>query len=256
MTDQESHDLDVMRARVGRVPFEVTTLAEAAEKVLNAGINHTAIPVRLSNAYCVALASNNPQYAALLNRDGWNFPDGTPVVWFIKRHRRFTNAQRVRGPSLFRLALDLGRRGNVRHFFLGTTDNTLTALTRRVEQDYPGICISGTYAPPFGDVDEKLISTCAEQILSSDAQIAWVALGTPKQDFLAAELAERTGRPCVAVGAAFDFVAGTAPEAPPWLQNSGFEWTYRLLKEPKRLWRRYLFGNVKFICVALKGDRA
>ncbi|WP_230595379.1 WecB/TagA/CpsF family glycosyltransferase [Rhodococcoides fascians] len=187
-----------------------------------------------------------------MNGNGVNFPDGTPVVWFMRgRTANGNHAKRVRGPSLFGEVLDRGREASLGHFFLGTDHDTLRKLVRNVSGAYPGVKISGTYDPPFGPVTEKFIDECAEKIQKTDAQIVWVALGTPKQDFVAARLAERTARPCLGVGAAFDFHAGTVREAPKWIQNCGMEWAYRLSQDPRRLWKRYLVGNFQFLYQAL-----
>ena len=236
------------RIRVGRVPFDVSTLPEAVDRVIRAGRGGEAISVRLSNAYCVALASKDPVYERLLSGPGLTYPDGTPVLWFMRmRAASRKKPSLVRGPSLFKRTIDMGRAHELRHFFLGTTPETLEKLVSATSQEFPGLRIAGTYSPPFAPLSEELYTECVEAINGSDAQIIWVALGTPKQDFLAQELAMRVNRPCVAVGAAFDFAAGTAHEAPNWLQNSGLEWLYRFASEPKRLWRRYVFGNARFL---------
>ncbi|PND53804.1 WecB/TagA/CpsF family glycosyltransferase [Rhodococcus sp. ENV425] len=244
---------DSVRIRVGTVPFNVTTLPDAVTRVIRAAIKSEPISIRFSNAYCVALASQDSEYQSLLNGPGLNFPDGTPVAWFMKKnaHKKGFIFGRVRGPSLFTETLNAGRKDNVGHFFLGTTQETLENLEAAVADRFPGTRISGRFAPPFAPLDEDFYRDCAARVAATDAQLIWVALGTPKQDFVAVELAKRVGRPCAAVGAAFDFVAGTAKEAPVWMQNSGTEWVYRLATEPRRLWRRYLLGNIQFLRSAM-----
>lgn len=236
---------------IGEIPFAATSLRSATELVINLGLRSVSMPVFLSNAYCVAQASKDPKYAALFSGRSIVFPDGLPVVWFMRgRMKNIIRPMRVRGPSLFVSSLDLGRVHGIRHFFLGTTDETLSRLTREVQRRYPGAIVSGTFAPPFGPLDQHFFRAADDAIRATGSHIVWVALGTPKQDFAASELSSMVGLPCVAVGAAFDFVAGTAREAPPIIQRSGFEWLYRFAKEPRRLWRRYLFGNVTFLRVA------
>ncbi|WAM16832.1 WecB/TagA/CpsF family glycosyltransferase [Rhodococcus sp. JS3073] len=230
----------------------MSTLPNAVRRVIRAARESEAISVRLSNAYCVALAFEDRSYGGLLNGPGLNFPDGTPVVWFMRKRASATQSPgRVRGPSLFKETINAGREHNVAHFFLGTTPATLESLTAAMKREFNGVNIAGTYSPPFGPIDDDFYNECVARIEETDSQIIWVALGTPKQDFVAEELAKRIKRPCVAVGAAFDFAAGTAREAPKWVQDSGIEWLYRLATEPKRLWRRYLFGNVLFLRAAL-----
>jgi N-acetylglucosaminyldiphosphoundecaprenol N-acetyl-beta-D-mannosaminyltransferase len=148
--------------------------------------------------------------------------------------------------------MDAGRERGVRHFLLGTTDSTLEALSTELHTRFPGVQVSGTYAPDFSPLDDTFIETCARRVKETDSDIVWIALGVPKQDVLAQELAQRLDITCVGVGAAFDMLAGRVREAPAWVQRAGLEWVFRLASEPRRLWRRYLVGNVAFLRLAWK----
>lgn len=235
-------------SRVGKVKFQNSTLEQAAGLTIQLAIERRGVPIRLANAYCVALASKDAQYAHLLNSGGLNFADGKPVVWAMKWGANRPALAQVRGPSLFRLVLDRGRVQGLTHFFLGSTDETLTALVEEVETAYAGVKIAGTYSPPFSPkIDEKFIADCLRAIEVSKPDIVWVGLGTPKQDFVASLLCERFAAPSVGVGAAFDFVAGSVPEAPRWVRTLSFEWLYRFMREPRRLWRRYTVEIVRFV---------
>lgn len=245
------------RASVGLVPFEVTSFTGAADAVLKAVDAKQPMPVRLSNAYCVALASQDKSYERLLNEPGLNFPDGAPVVWFMRARAGLSRRpRRVRGPSLFHEVLDRGRTTAVRHFFLGTTESTLASLQGEINARFPGTIVAGHHAPPYGPLSESFLDECARQVQASNANLVWVALGTPKQDFVASYLAEKLRMPAIGIGAAFDFTAGTAKEAPLFIQRSGLEWAFRLATEPRRLWRRYLFGNVSFFISAIRHHRS
>jgi N-acetylglucosaminyldiphosphoundecaprenol N-acetyl-beta-D-mannosaminyltransferase len=245
-------------AWVGDVPVVVTDIADAAQfltsRECRGGGVRTGWAVRLVGAKEVALASRDAAYRDLLASPGINFPDGLPVVWVMKlrsrslRHR----AHRVRGATLFRTALDSGRAMDVRHFFLGTTPETLTKLITATETAYPGLQIVGSWAPPFAPLDEEFFRYGAEVVTQSRADVVWVGLGAPKQDEAVVGLADRVDATFVAVGAAFDFLAGTMPEAPLWLQNSGLEWAFRLGSDPRRLWRRYLIGNAVFLSIVVR----
>jgi N-acetylglucosaminyldiphosphoundecaprenol N-acetyl-beta-D-mannosaminyltransferase len=241
---------------IGGLPFEVTDIDTAVGDVIElASASDTAsIAVRLSNANNVALASKDPGYRKLFDGPGLTFPDGAPVAWAMRsRARHPQKAGRVRGPTLFVDVLDRGRARGLRHFMLGGTDETLSQLIENANDRYPGVNIVDAYAPPFGPIEETIDDACIDRIARADADIIWVGLGTPKQDYLTAALAERLPGVFIGVGAAFDFVAGSVKEAPRWVQNSGFEWAYRLLSEPRRLWRRYLFGNARFILAVMRG---
>lgn len=240
---------------VSGVEFQSTTLDSAVENVLRLAKAGGCCPIRFANAYSVALSAKDDEYAAVLNGIGLNYPDGLPVVWFMRarRHRGTLKPRRVRGPSLFEAVLDRGRKYDVSHFFLGTTDETLDALVQRKSEQMIGITIAGTYSPPFTSATGMNLEDMCRRIQEVRPDIVWVALGTPKQDFVARELSIRLELPCLAVGAAFDFSAGTVRTAPIWMQSSGLEWVYRLIKDPKRLWRRYFFGNFTFLRVAVSG---
>ncbi|MBN9202350.1 MAG: WecB/TagA/CpsF family glycosyltransferase [Microbacterium chocolatum] len=239
---------------VGGIPFVVSTLNDAVEWLISfAAPKGLGVNVRLANAYNVALASSDPNYAQLLKESGMNFPDGTPVAWFMnRRHHGQAEAGRVRGPSFFVRALERSQNTGTNHFLLGGSPAVLELLHKTLTERYPGSHVAGTYSPPFREVDESYIEDCAREVIAAGAHIVWVGLGTPKQDVVGTHLAEQLGITTVNVGAAFDFVAGTAPEAPKWLQDSGFEWVFRLLTEPRRLWRRYLLGNISFLRTALR----
>ncbi|KIQ11804.1 N-acetylglucosaminyldiphospho-UDP N-acetyl-beta-D-mannosaminyltransferase [Rhodococcus sp. MEB064] len=244
---------DTTRVSVGSVPFEVTSLTKATSTVMALARDQSAQPIRLANAYCVAAANSDDNYMEILRGPGMNFPDGSPVVWFMRRSKGIGQRPgRVRGPSLFAQCLDEGREHDVKHFFVGTTTSTLELLQSEAERRYPGLEITGTYAPKFAPVSNEMIQEIADEVNARESDIIWIAMGTPKQDFVAAALAPLVNKPCIGVGAAFDFIAGTSKEAPLWVQRSSFEWLYRFASEPRRLWRRYLFGNIQFIKAAFR----
>jgi N-acetylglucosaminyldiphosphoundecaprenol N-acetyl-beta-D-mannosaminyltransferase len=210
--------------------------------------------VRLANAWSAVLAADSPEYLAVLNGEGVTFPDGASITATMRALRRgeYQHGRRVRGPSLFADCMDAGRERGLRHFLLGTTDATLEALSAELEARFPGVRISGTYSPPFRPLDEDFVEDCRRRVAESPSDVVWVALGVPKQDLLAHELAQRLDVTCVGVGAAFDMLSGRVREAPLWMQRVGIEWVFRLAVEPRRLWRRYLLGNLAFLRLAWK----
>ena len=263
MTDRDESERDLPGRRSPRppdenvivdlagIPFENTNLDEAVAALLSRlqGQNADALTLRFANASCVVEAQRNSSYRELLTAVGTNYPDGAPVAYYLRRLAKTGGRRpgRVRGPSFFECTLDRGREDNTRHFFLGTTEATLNAMTSQATSRWPGVVIAGCYAPPYAPVDDAFIEGCVAAVSSADADIVWVGLGSPKQDFVATQITRRTGIATAGVGAAFDFVAGTVSPAPVWMQNSGLEWVYRLVREPRRLWKRYIFGNVAFL---------
>ncbi|WP_176475354.1 WecB/TagA/CpsF family glycosyltransferase [Kocuria sp. WN036] len=189
--------------------------------------------------------------AASLRGAATNYPDGKPLYWIGRFMRRDRNFSQVRGPGLFQEVI-FRSTPEIRHFFLGATPEVLSELERAVKRLNPQINIVGLDSPPYSAADRFEWNRRNEAINASDANLVWVGLGTPKQDLEAQRLTEETMITTVAVGAAFDFLAGNTKEAPVWMQKAGFEWLFRLLSEPRRLWRRYLLGNIKFIILTFR----
>lgn len=172
--------------------------------------------------------------------------DGTPLVWAARR-AGLDIEQRVYGPDLMRDVLDRGRAHDLRHYLYGSTPEVLADLEERLRSRLPGVAIAGTHSPPFRELTAAEEDEVVADILRSRAQVVWVGLGTPRQDDFVARMRDRLPVPLVAVGAAFDFHADRKPQAPRWMMDRGLEWLYRLLTEPRRLWRRYLIGNPIFL---------
>lgn len=211
------------------------------------------LAVHLCNAYTLTLAAKDPAYAAALQHRSLNLPDGVPVGWFSRWQTGRPNSGPVRGPGLMRATL---LRPGLSHFFLGGDEEVLTGLERAAHVVNPAVQVVGRLSPPYAPLDDASVETWATQIRDSGADIVWVGLGTPKQDLALAQLVDRVGVVLVGVGAAFDFLAGTKREAPERLRGTGLEWVYRLANEPRRLWRRYLIGNVQFLLIARRELRA
>ncbi|MEH3154983.1 MAG: WecB/TagA/CpsF family glycosyltransferase [Gordonia paraffinivorans] len=241
---------------VGTVPVAVTVIGEVVDHLVTVP-SRAGEAIRLISAKEVAEASVDPDYRHLLAGDGINIPDGTPVTMIVraKTGGRGSVAGRTRGATLFRRTLDRGRENDVRHFFLGGSPETLERLLQAVERSFPGVRIAGSWSPPFAPLDASFYDRAVAEITQSGADVVWVGLGAPKQDWAVTGLAARTTARCVAVGAAFDFLAGTVAEAPRWVQRWGMEWLFRLACEPRRLWRRYLIGNVRFLVAVVAAER-
>ena len=205
--------------------------------------------VHLSNAYTLALADRDPELLGILRSAALNLPDGQPVVWANRLLHRSTALPdtRVYGPDLLLDVFALSQHTELNHYLLGSTPQVLDALHRELRRRCPGARIVGTCSPPFRPLTVHERRQQVEEIRSAAADIVWVGLGTPKQDRWAAELCDALPVVAVAVGAAFDFIAGSKPQAPHWMRHNGLEWLFRLGCEPRRLWRRYLFGNARFV---------
>lgn len=230
------------------VRIDAISLEDAARVIVAGELTGA---VHLCNAYTLSLASKDEHLAAVLERGTLNLPDGMPLIW-IARRLGFENVNdRVYGPDLMVRIIDLGQAAGTRHFLYGSTPDVLEALASAIARRWPSAEVTGAIAPAFND-DMSSFEASFETVAASNADVVWIGLGTPKQDIVADRLSRRTGAAIVCVGAAFDFISGTKPQAPAWLRTRGLEWAYRLATEPRRLWRRYLVGNSRFVWQVLR----
>ncbi|MEZ5184744.1 MAG: WecB/TagA/CpsF family glycosyltransferase [Candidatus Nanopelagicales bacterium] len=239
--------------RVGSIPFSVLTFDAAVAEVIERGRAGRATAVHFANAYTIALADNDPDFATLFDSShALNLTDGMPVAWVGRRGYGRSNDEwpRVYGPDVMRAVL--ARNTELRHYLLGGDETTLATLQQVISRRFPTALIVGAESPPFRDLsaDERQVQD--QRIAESGAQMVWVGLGTPKQDWEVARLAGELPVVAMAVGAAFDFIAGTKPQAPVWMQRTGTEWLHRLAREPRRLAKRYLWGNPRFLRAAAR----
>lgn len=235
-----------MTIEIAGVRFEIADVEDARQSLL--GENRDGRHVHFANAYTLSLTRNNARLLQILN-EGVCFADGRSVslVGRIMSGRKFYQAP---GPDVFEATLNSG--AGARHFLLGGAPETLQRLEERIDQTWPAARVVGSYSPPFRYPTSEELDTIAHMVAHSGADICWVGLGTPKQDIVACELAARVGVTFACVGAAFDFSAGNIRRAPKWVRAGGLEWLFRLVLEPKRLWRRYLLGNPVFLYLVIK----
>ena len=199
-----------------------------------------------SNVHTSVMGKENADYRKVLNEAAFVFPDGNPIAQFQDKEG-FELSERVAGPDfmehMFRATAD----GSLSHFFYGASQETLDELKKNLEEKYPGIVIKGMFSPPFRPLIEEEDKSHIEMINNSGADIVWIGLGAPKQEkWMNAHKGQIRGV-MMGVGAGFDFHAGTIKRAPKWIQNIGFEWLYRLFQDPRRLVKRYLVTNIKYL---------
>ena len=178
-----------------------------------------------------------------LNRFDLLVPDGQPVRWVLNWLYRTGLTDRVYGPNLTRRLCERAAAEGLPIYFYGSTPTILAALRRSLEREYPGIVVAGMEPSKFRRLTPAEKNKLAERVHASGASLLFVGLGCPRQEVFAYEFRDVLGIPVLAVGAAFPFLAGLAPQAPRWMQDRGLEWLFRLASEPRRLWRRYLYLN-------------
>lgn len=249
-TEERPRTLPARRANVGTISFTCLTIAGAYELIQSSVRSDSPSTFYFSNAYCVALAENDERYRALLNQSSATFPDGLPVWWFLRKKN--TDAMRVRGPSTFEnFAIGAAGQG-MRQFFFGSSPETIEELAGLMKKVDGGARFAGALSPSYSSDPTELVNQIPDWVTPETVDIVWVGLGSPKQDYVCELIAKRVGVTSAGVGAAFDFMAGTTKQAPKWMQSVGLEWFFRLLSEPRRLWRRYLLGNATFLRAAVR----
>lgn len=200
----------------------------------------------VSNVHTTVTSFEDPDYCAVQNGGIMVIPDGGPLST-VGRKRGYTNMQRTTGPSLMGETFKLTAEKGYRHFFYGSSQETLDKLQKMLSDDYPGIQIAGMYSPPFRPLTAEEDADVIKMINDAKADFVWIGLGAPKQENWMAVHQGKIDGLMIGVGAGFDYFAGNIERAPQWMQKWNLEWVYRLIQEPKRLFYRYWHTNTKFI---------
>jgi len=228
------------RAFVLGIGVSAITIDEAVSTIegwLERGERHY---VCITGAHGVIESQRDAQLRDIHNKAGLVAPDGMPLV-FMAHRLGFPAVTRVYGPELMKRLTERSRSTGYRQFYFGGGQGLADRLADRLQRQYPGLNVVGTWSPPFTAPTSEEDDAIVERINAARPDILWVGLSTPKQEVWMASHIGRLNVPVlIGVGAAFDFLAGTKHQAPLWLQRSGLEWLYRLCCEPRRLWRRYL----------------
>ena len=202
--------------------------------------------VCVTGVHGIMEAQSDEQFRDILNRSFLTTPDGMPTVW-LGLVQGFKHMARVYGPDYMLGLCERSVARGYRHFLYGGKPGVAEELASELTRRFPGLQIVGTYTPPFRPLTPREEDDLRMQLEASQADILWCGLSTPKQErFMAAYCHRLPVKLMVGVGAAFDLLSGNLAEAPDWMKKAGLQWLYRLFKEPKRLWRRYLLNNPRF----------
>lgn len=248
----ERRPSDLDRFRSHGVRIHATDMDGATDALLDLALTNGGASVAHANAKSLGDALDDPGYAALLNRADLVFSDGAPVAWVGRAVDAADHLERVPGADLMIRIMDEGRRYDLRHYLYGASPECVALLGERLRTDYPGVQIVAEESPPYRELTDDETEEMLQRIEASGADVVWVGLGAPRQDEFADRHKERLGIVLVGVGAAFDFLAGLKPRAPGLLGRMGLEWVHRLASEPRRLWKRYLIGNIVFLLGLLR----
>jgi len=236
------------RISVVGTPVSATSIEQVLD-LLEHRPDDKATVIAFCNVHSVMTARRDPSVAAALAGADVAAPDGMPIVWGLRAMGREAQ-RRVDGPTFMQEALRAGIARGWSHYFYGSTEDTLGELMKAVRQTVPGVVIVGSCAPPFRPPTDEDIHDAARRIRDANPDLVWVGLGMPKQELWMQRVRPHVpGVGLLGVGAAFEFIAQSAPRAPRWMQATGLEWVHRLIHEPRRLWRRYLFNNPAYLAL-------
>ncbi len=200
----------------------------------------------VTNVHATVMAYENEKYKTVQNNAMLAIPDGGPLS-SLGHKRGFKEMSRTTGPSYMGEVLKMSGKYGWKHYFYGSTDETLGKMRRTIENDFPGAVVVGMYSPPYRPLSSEENKAIVEKINELSPDFIWVGLGAPKQENWMADHQGKVRGLMVGVGAAFDYYAGNINRAPQWMQKSNLEWLYRLVQDPKRLFRRYFVTNSKFL---------
>ena len=204
----------------------------------------------VSNVQTTVTSYEDASYCAVQNGGLMAIPDGGPLST-VGRRRGCKNMARTTGPSLMGEIFKISAKKGYRHYFYGSKQETLELLEKKLKENYPGIKIAGMYSPPFRPLTEEEDKAVIERINEANPDFVWIGLGAPKQEkWMAAHQGKIDGL-MLGVGAGFDYYAENIKRAPMWMQKHNLEWVYRLVQDPKRLFKRYWSTNTKFIWNAM-----
>jgi N-acetylglucosaminyldiphosphoundecaprenol N-acetyl-beta-D-mannosaminyltransferase len=203
-----------------------------------------------ANVHMLMEAYDSPTYQKVINQADMVTPDGMPLVWMLKL-KGHPDQQRVYGPTLMLHVLEAAARENVTVGFYGSSPEVLQSLLVRMQERFPGLQVVCSFSPPFQEMSQEEDAEIVKSINASSVRILFVGLGCPKQENWMSEHRGNVNAVMLGVGAAFDFHAGLKSQAPAWMQKIGMEWLFRFASEPRRLWRRYLYHNPRFVFLAV-----
>lgn len=226
--------------------LDATSYEDATARVIEWAQDRRSSYVCVTNVHVVMEGWDSAAYRKVINCGDLITPDGVPLVWAL-RMLGVKSATRVYGPDLTLHICKAAAEKGLPIALYGGTEASLSDFSKTLEERYPGIQIACAISPPFRPLSSEEDETYTRQIEESGARILFVGIGCPKQEQWMAAHKGRLNLPMLGVGAAFDFHSGRVAQAPGWMQKLGLEWLFRFSREPRRLWRRYVIHNPRYI---------
>nr|MBN1230028.1 WecB/TagA/CpsF family glycosyltransferase [Anaerolineae bacterium] len=243
----KKHTDSLPRANILGIGVTAINLSTTVSVLLKCIADRQKTAVVLSPAFTLTYARQHEYFREIINQAELVLPDGVPIA-LVCRLQGHREVGRVCGRDLMLALSAASREHHYTHYFYGGDDGVAEELQTEMKRRYPGLQIAGTYSPPYRTLTDEEKREITDRINRANPDIVWVGLGSPKQDIWIAEHHDSINAPVmIGVGAAFDFHAGRKPSAPEWMQRIALEWLFRLMLEPRRLWRRYLIYNLLFL---------
>lgn len=206
--------------------------------------------ITVNNVHTMIEGFWDNSYREIINKSLLSIPDGKPLQ-IVGRLKGNKEISRLFGPTVMEKFIDWGREEGVRHFFLGSSEENLNKLKNVIEDKYPGTVITGMVSPPFKPMNEWDNDKFIQIINIANPDFIWIGLGAPKQERWMYQNQHLINKGIMfGIGAGFDYLSGNTKHAPNWMKNNSLEWLYRLIQEPKRLWKRYLSTIPQFLVLA------
>lgn len=238
------------------VMVDVVDYESAVDQIVHAAKTGRGFAATALAVHGVMTGALDPEHRFRLNEFDLVVPDGQPVRWALNLLHSARLSDRVYGPTLMLALCERCATDGIAIYLYGSNESVLARLRKRLEERFPTLRIAGSQPSRFRRITPDEKAEIVGDIRGSGARLVFAGLGCPRQEVWAYEFRDALSMPVVAVGAAFDFHAGTIPQAPRRLQNAGLEWLYRLVREPRRLWRRYALLNPLYVAmVAAQGTR-
>lgn len=231
--------------------IDVISWDEVLRKISRWSLLRESRYVCICNVHSVVTAAQYQKFDRVVNEADMATPDGAPIAWMLRRLGH-TEQKRINGPDLMWRYCEQAQSRDESIFIYGSTEKTLALLKVKLHTAFPTLKIAGTYSPPFRPLTPDEDTAIVVKINESGAGVVFVSLGCPKQEMWMAAHRGLIHAVMIGVGAAFDYHAGTIKRASKWMQVYGLEWLYRLLSEPRRLFKRYFVTNTIFILLAAK----
>lgn len=226
--------------KFANLQFYIGTMRDAVSIIDRWIVNKKKTYVCVTGVHGVAATQDSPGVFKAFSSADLIVPDGMPIVWVGKLcgHK---DTRRIYGPDLFFALCDRAQKKQWRIYLYGTTDSTLEKLVDRVRKKFPRLVIAGMFSPPVHPLTQEVEQKVIQRINQAHAHIVFIGISTPKQEmWMHAVRDQLNANVLIGVGAAFDFISNSKPQAPPWVRQVGLEWLFRLVHEPARLWRRYV----------------